>query len=186
MATITPLPRSGHTAMPWRNGGGTTHEIAIAPTDTPDAPFCWRLSIADLAGDGPFSEFPGIDRILLLLEGEGVTLEIGDAPATDLPVGEPIAFPADVPTHLTMTSPRGRDLNLMWDRARVEGAMVVADAGAQWRGNTVTITIALEPAVVVADGAPHVLDRHDGLRIDGSTDLSVTEGTVAIVGLRAR
>jgi hypothetical protein len=99
--SLTRLPAAGFTAMPWKNGGGVTREIAVcrhpeprveeggaaaghggavtavgAPhspsTRTTTTPFAWRLSMADLAGDGPFSQFPGIDRIIVLLRGSDV------------------------------------------------------------------------------------------------------------------
>ncbi|MFN7701368.1 MAG: HutD family protein, partial [Deltaproteobacteria bacterium] len=61
-------------AQPWRNGGGTTHEIVREGTsDT----FTFRMSVADVARAGPFSLFAGIDRWIVLLEGCGFTLHGG-------------------------------------------------------------------------------------------------------------
>ncbi len=52
MALVTYLPSSDYEAMPWRNGAGTTHEIAIDDSSGESkAPFLWRLSMADLAGE---------------------------------------------------------------------------------------------------------------------------------------
>lgn len=186
MGSPTVLPRSGHTVMPWRNGAGTTQEIAIAPSDDPAVPFRWRLSMADLAGDGPFSEFPGVDRVLLLLDGEDVALAIDGASPRALAVGEAIAFPADVPTHLTMGSSSGRDLNLMWDRSSVAGAMSVVAAGTMRRCDATTIVVALGPAVVAADDDSFALERDDALRIDGPAELRIDEGAVALVEIRER
>ncbi len=39
--------------------------------------FLWRVSIADVERDGPFSRFPGIDRTIVLLEGAGMRLRSG-------------------------------------------------------------------------------------------------------------
>jgi hypothetical protein len=65
--------------MPWRNGGGTTSEIAVEPA--PGGRFRHRLSIADVTASGPFSDFAGYDRHILLLAGRGFTLRVdGDAP----------------------------------------------------------------------------------------------------------
>ena len=44
-----------------------------------DDGFRWRVSIADIETDGPFSAFPGVDRDLLLLAGKGIELDINDA-----------------------------------------------------------------------------------------------------------
>ena len=53
--------------MRWKNDAGVTREVATGPG--------WRVAIADLATSGPFSTFPGIDRVLYLLEGPPVTLD---------------------------------------------------------------------------------------------------------------
>ncbi len=59
--------------MPWKNGGGTTTELFRLP-DPDNENFLLRLSIADVNSDGPFSHYPGIDRQLLILNGEGCVL----------------------------------------------------------------------------------------------------------------
>ena len=65
-------PQSFQT-LPWRNGLGSTVEL-LAETPNKNEVFSWRLSIASVANDGPFSDFSGYDRTLLLLEGSGITL----------------------------------------------------------------------------------------------------------------
>ena len=65
-------PQSFQT-LPWRNGLGSTVEL-LAETPNKNEAFSWRLSIATVANDGPFSDFSGYDRTLLLLEGSGITL----------------------------------------------------------------------------------------------------------------
>lgn len=65
-------PQSFQT-LPWRNGLGSTVEL-LAERPNKNEDFSWRLSIASVANDGPFSDFSGYDRTLLLLEGSGITL----------------------------------------------------------------------------------------------------------------
>ena len=65
-------PQSFQT-LPWRNGLGSTVEL-LAETPNKNEVFSWRLSIASVANDGPFSDFSGYDRTLLLLEGPGIIL----------------------------------------------------------------------------------------------------------------
>jgi environmental stress-induced protein Ves len=181
MPTLTPLPRSGYTAMPWANGLGTTHEIAIDPAPgASGAPFAWRLSMADLSGPGPFSVLPGVDRILVLLAGDGVVLHVdGRSPA---PLGrhDAIAFPGDAPTHLEMPPGTGRDLNLMWDRERATGAVDVLGPGARLALDApVAFAVALGgPATVAVDGAVVELGPEDALRIDAGRELVVRAGDV--------
>lgn len=55
--------------VPWKNGGGTTREIAVYPPDAGMDDFLWRLSMARMDRPGAFSPFPGIDRTLAVLEG---------------------------------------------------------------------------------------------------------------------
>jgi environmental stress-induced protein Ves len=47
--------------MPWKNGGGETTEIAVFPDGAGLSDFDWRVSMARVDGDGPFSSFPGIE-----------------------------------------------------------------------------------------------------------------------------
>ena len=58
--------------MPWKNGGGSTDEIATYPRGAGLDAFDWRVSIAHVASDGPFSRFPGVERTITLLEGAGM------------------------------------------------------------------------------------------------------------------
>jgi environmental stress-induced protein Ves len=63
--------------MPWRNGGGHTREICAWPPGAGIDDFAWRVSVATIARDGPFSRFPGIVRTAVLLDGAGLRLRAG-------------------------------------------------------------------------------------------------------------
>ncbi len=67
------IPPSQFTVSPWKNGLGETIELAISENGTVDS-FDWRLSIATVSNDGPFSNFYGYRRCLVLLEGNGIEL----------------------------------------------------------------------------------------------------------------
>lgn len=71
------LRRADHVRQPWKNGGGVTYEVARDQGD--DARFGWRLSFAEVNAPGPFSVFPGIDRIITLVEGNPMTLRVTPA-----------------------------------------------------------------------------------------------------------
>ncbi len=58
--------------MPWRNGRGSTLEIAREPATGED--FAWRLSLADIDRDGEFSPYPGYRRALVLVAGNKLRL----------------------------------------------------------------------------------------------------------------
>jgi len=106
-------------SMPWKNGGGATTEICVHPPGAGLDDFGWRVSMATVASDGPFSVFAGVDRTLTLLAGDGLRLVIGDAAPVLLGRDSaPLSFPADVPTRSTLTGSEVTDLNVMTRRGR--------------------------------------------------------------------
>jgi environmental stress-induced protein Ves len=81
--------------------------------------FDWRISMAQVASDGPFSDFPGIDRTLSVVKGGGLVLTVGDsAPVTASSAADPISFPGDVPTSARLVAGAITDLNVMTRRGR--------------------------------------------------------------------
>jgi environmental stress-induced protein Ves len=105
-------------ATPWKNGGGVTREVAAWPPGAGFEDFHWRVSMAEVLADGPFSVFPGVDRILAVLEGrlaleiDGARLELDGATA-------PAVFPGDVPTAGRLLAGPVVDLNVMVRRGAV-------------------------------------------------------------------
>ncbi|WP_022721241.1 HutD family protein [Rhodopseudomonas sp. B29] len=104
---------------PWKNGGGSTTEIAVSPQGATFDDFDWRISMACVGRDGPFSTFPQIDRTLAVLSGRGMILTIdGRDPVTLTPESEPVVFPGDVPTSAKLVAGDILDLNVMTRRGR--------------------------------------------------------------------
>jgi uncharacterized protein len=135
------IPPSEFKAMPWKNGGGITHEIL---KEERDGKLLWRLSIAEVASDGPFSLFPGLSRILTVIEGEGLELTAPDRVLHALPL-HPAAFPGD----LAITSKRidgdVRDFNVIFDDNIVAADVTVHDGLKITTSNSVTrFMLALE------------------------------------------
>lgn len=126
--TIARLPAQTHSATPWKNGKGVTREIAIFPPGATIDTFEWRVSIADVREGGPFSNFPGIDRQLAVLDGI-IRLDIGgEATVTLAPGHDPIAFPGDVPCRADIPDGAARDLNVMTRRGFFSSRMMLAEA----------------------------------------------------------
>jgi len=126
-----------HRHMPWKNGGGTTTEIAIDPPDaTVGGPFRWRLSIADVERSGPFSAFPGYERTIMVIAGRGMELAVGDQPPhrIDRPF-EPFVFSGDAPADCRLIEGPIRDFNLMVARSSLRSRLQVLrlDAGSRGR-----------------------------------------------------
>lgn len=105
--------------MPWKNGGGTTTEIAVAPEGASLNDFDWRISMAHVGQDGPFSSFPGIDRTLSVLTGAGITLAFGDGERVKLDrTSAPYPFAADRAVDGLLVDGPIDDLNVMSRRGR--------------------------------------------------------------------
>jgi environmental stress-induced protein Ves len=124
------LPQAGFRAMPWRNGGGTTWEIAQGGFGGEEG-WHWRLSRAEIARNGPFSVFPHIDRVLTVIEGAGITLRLDDAAPRTLYTGHEVRFAGETSVDCNLSDGPTRDLNLMVDRRaaqfRTDGPMTATE-----------------------------------------------------------
>lgn len=124
---IRVIDASRHRTMPWKNGFGTTTEIAIDPPGADlGGRFRWRLSIAAVQRSGPFSAFPGYERTIMVIEGRGMELTVGGDPPRRLDqLFEPFVFSGDAPTQCRLLDGPVRDLNLMADRSGLRSQMDV-------------------------------------------------------------
>ncbi|MCA1326264.1 HutD family protein [Herbaspirillum sp. alder98] len=112
-------------ATPWRNGGGLTRALGSghAPGSTPHPDgFDWRISLAEIAADGPFSTFPGIDRHALLMGNGAVELSGPSAAVMARPL-LPISFPGELELGARRQpgTVQPRFLNLMVRRSALRG-----------------------------------------------------------------
>lgn len=184
------LLRDGeHRVMPWKNGGGSTTEVAVGPEGAGLDGFDWRISMATVAADGPFSLFPGIDRTLAILGGAGLVLHGLDAGPVRLTRGSaPFAFPADAAVSATLLDGPITDLNVMTRRGRFRSRVRPAQGAVEIAADTaVAFLLATAPCEVAVDGgAPMSLGRHDALRLDGPAgrSLSVAGGEAFLAELR--
>ena len=119
------IPYSRLVATPWKNGGGETREIAACPDGAGFEDFDWRLSIATIAGDGAFSSFAGVDRILMLLSGDGVGLSLDGESETILAPGDLLAFAGERSVRSRLVGGAVQDLNVMVRRGRMTARMDV-------------------------------------------------------------
>ena len=111
--------------MPWKNGGGHTCEIVAHPPEAGMDTFAWRVSVAEIARDGPFSAFPGVDRTLVLLSGNGMRLAAGGETIELHARHEPVTFAGEAAIDCVLTSGPTRDFNLMVRRDQHAGSVVV-------------------------------------------------------------
>ncbi len=104
--------------MPWKNGGGSTTQIAIAPAGAALDDFDWRISSARVETAGPFSAFPGIDRSLAVLNGGALLLQPqGGQPVLLEADGAPFAFPGERAIDAALSAGPVIDFNVMTRRA---------------------------------------------------------------------
>ena len=109
------IPANEYRRTRWKNGLGWTREITRYPEDA-DA-WSWRLSIAEVDKDGPFSSFENIDRELILLSGEGMRLHFADGETKDLhPPHQRHRFAGERELHAELLNGPTHDFNVMWLR----------------------------------------------------------------------
>lgn len=160
------LPAFEYQRMRWKNNLGWTREIHRAP-DHDD--FDWRVSVAEIDHDCPFSPFPEHDRILVLLEGNGMRLDFADGRKVELsPPHQRIAFRGEDELDCVLTDGRTRDFNLIWKRDRVRadvmhrplvGPMLFfPEPGVQW-------------LLYLIGGRARLKDRPDIAPLDGGDSL---------------
>lgn len=105
--------------MPWKNGGGITTQLAVAPNGAVLDNFDWRISTAQVNAAGPFSAFPGIDRSLAVLQGAGLVLHIDDGtPFMLTSANNPLPFTGEQRVHAELIDGPILDFNVMTRRGR--------------------------------------------------------------------
>lgn len=107
-------------AQPWRNGGGVSREVASRPTSgaasaaagtAQGAAWDWRVSIAEVSKAGAFSAFPGMDRVLTVIEGELLLLSV-DGAEHPLEKYRPFRFSGEAASAGALPTGDIRDLNV--------------------------------------------------------------------------
>ncbi len=163
--------------MPWKNGGGTTTELLVDPPGGGfETGFRWRLSTAQVASSGPFSPFPGYDRTLLILEGDGMELDHGPHGHQRLDVlGSPVAFDGAWPTTGNLLGGPCRDFNVMSRQGACRHTLRVLHPGAEG----LRLEAAPTRLLYVLRGGLEVkpsglaLEAGELLRVEGTGDLDV-------------
>ena len=144
--------------MPWANGGGVTTEVIAWPS--PDD-WWWRLSMATVDSDGPFSRFPDIDRTIALLDGAGFVLTIDGEPDVTIDRRlEPFEFSGDADTNCSLLGGPVCDLNLMSRRGPVRMQLEIVRLSEVRVLPAAVALLVLEEAIDVGD---NTLSRWDAI-----------------------
>jgi hypothetical protein len=159
--------------MPWKQGGGSTLELAVDPPGaTLESGFGWRLSSAQIQENGPFSSFPGLERWILLLDGAGFELDFATQGRAllDEPL-RPLRFSGDWPASAVLLEGPCSDLNLMVDprrwRTRIQVLTGLAPRHLPLQANTTLLFLgrgsAAVPSLDLHLGMGHLLRIEAGL-----------------------
>jgi environmental stress-induced protein Ves len=170
----------------WKNGGGVTHEAIRVPAS--GEPFSWRVSVAHIEKSGPFSDFAGYHRRMLLLRGRGLDLTFGNGRRSELrEVGDSVEFDGATSTHCNLIEGPCIDLNLITASSlrtaaklvQLEGSFTVEAAAGQ---TLLVFSLAAALALGDAAGGGTRLNPWDlAVLLQGTLHLDIAEDAPAAV-----
>ncbi|MBL1102401.1 HutD family protein [Streptomyces sp. 205] len=176
------LPAADHATLTWKNGGGTTREIAHFPSGAGMDDFIWRISLAEVRKDGPFSEFGQVDRILTMVDGAGMELTVDGHKRLIDTRYVPHALSGDAPTACRLLDGKVVNLNVMWRRGQAQVSVAIV------RGcRALSVAVGAQSLVVALDAPTTVaglsLSRYDAALLScGEAELD-TAGAAAVFTL---
>jgi environmental stress-induced protein Ves len=143
--------------------------VATQPAGAAFDEFDWRISLATIASDGPFSAFPGVDRTIMLVAGAGVRLSGADVDHVLDRVGVPFSFSGEVALDSELFAGEVMALNVMTRQGRCRSEVVVLDEAGEVPPSDAALVMSLQGAwrvEVQCDGQLQPLPdlaAHDGL-----------------------
>ena len=169
-----------HRAMPWANGLGVSYEVA-SDRDT-DGEWTWRIAIAPVIEDGPFSSLSGVDRELVVIEGNGMVLD-ADAELVECRPGRVVQFSGDSTTFARLVDGPVVDLGLMMVRGSVTGSMIAVSADDVIESEVI---VAIGGAVFEDENGKHYrIESRDALLEVGGHQLVLLSGTAIAVHVQS-
>lgn len=184
------IPYAGLESSPWKNGAGSTTEIAAAPPGASFETFDWRVSLATFTHDGPFSPFPDIERTLALVDGGGIALRVDGRPfalTEDEPVFE---FSGDSEIEAALLDGPITAFNVMTRNSschhRLGRRALKGTSGFAPRGDVTVLFLAEGESLSVSSDAERIgLVRYDAVLFDTTTvwQLEASSAVVLIVDI---
>ena len=175
------LNASNHRRIAWKNGRGMTLEIATDAA-TAGGNWSWRLSIADVVERAAFSVYPGVDRFLMLLDGNQLAIERGEHSLIVPTSGDAIEFAGE---EIVVGVPSGtgvRDVNFMVRRDRWRGALhILRDGCMQADAHRVLVHAAHGDIEINVHGEPELLRKEQTLLCYSRVQITNTSESAAIV-----
>lgn len=185
------LDPAAYRRTPWKNGGGITIDIAdaYAPGAQPGgwSGMLWRLGRTQIVEPGPFSDLTGYDRILTVIGGRGLVLEIAGGEALDVREPfRPVRFTGEDRITSRLEAGPVAVFNLMSDRQHAIDVTIMSGQGTRKLGAAINIVYAIEDSKVVLGGQAFVLKADEALRSDEAGQLAVRSGRVALASISSR
>lgn len=150
---ITQINPKQFISMPWKNGMGITWELARQEALDGNA-FSWRISIAEVGTDGPFSLYQGYQRIIGTLEGEGMLLEVDKTSAKEVGRFELFAFSGSSEVNCSLVKGAIRDFNIIYrpDLCRVRAQWLNSHSPSRFISSATCTFIYAVQAISVTQG----------------------------------
>jgi environmental stress-induced protein Ves len=190
MTHASRLDPSAYRRTPWKNGGGVTIDIAdaYAPGAEPGGwnGMLWRLGRTRIVEPGPFSDLSGYDRILTVIGGRGLVLEVeGGVPLDARAPFRPVRFRGEDRITSRLEAGPVAVLNLIADRKRTIDVAILSEAEARPLNAAINIAYAIEGSVIALGDEVFSLGADEALRIDpaGGT-VTVRSGRVALASIQ--
>ncbi|KAF0862433.1 HutD family protein [Pseudomonas sp. LD120] len=189
MIQSTLLLAADYPRMPWKNGGGSTEEIT-RDGGTGLESFGWRLSIADIAESGGFSSFSGYQRIISVLQGTGMTLNVDGQDSQPLLPLQPFAFSGASQVACSLLDGPIRDFNLIYAPQRFRARLQWLSGHQRFftqAGTVLVFSVDAHLQVSLESRQQHVLGLHDCLRFEAGHALLhlQTQGQCCVIELTA-
>ena len=167
------------TPVPWKNGLGVQYEITCDGSLPDD--WTWRLSIADITQNVPFSSFPGVTREFCVADGNGVVLNVNGVDHRCEP-GSITTFRGDDVVFATLINGPMRALNLMVRDGAKSRSLRLGTVGQSIDFCSVVIALgSTSTSNLVVNSDQVSLQKLDALIFDSPTTLQVTDGVVATI-----
>jgi environmental stress-induced protein Ves len=168
--------------MPWANGRGTSYEIASDRGS--DDQWSWRLAMAPVNEDGPFSRIDCVNRSLAVVEGVGMVLSVDRKKLQCQPL-QVVQFRGEAVTDATLVDGPITDINLMIRRNDADGAMHIVHQAGELASASIIVAVN-GPARVQCDETLVVLERHDAMLECDAHSLVLVGGSVCVVSVQRR
>ncbi|HWJ76162.1 MAG TPA: HutD family protein [Kaistia sp.] len=177
--------KTDYLRSPWKNGGGETMQVAIAPPGGAIDDFDWRISLAAVTSDGAFSSFPGIDRTLCLVAGAGIDLCVDETSVSIRAPDGHHSFRGEAACFARLSGGPIVDLNIMTRRAvfthRVVGVGEGSRLGGSGRGGC--WFVAVRDSIATSGQQSAVLAAENALRMEPGEFTDLTEGAGWLIEL---